>query len=120
MMTVAHHQATAGYVRLGGQIGYVLVDFRFQRRGKHAAGALANDLVDQGAGLGGAILGDYAEHGRAFPTRAANAGLLGDHHRINREGTPSASLPGLIHRSRPDATAALAFTPHKSQQPTNV
>jgi transposase len=48
-----------------------MVDFGFQRGGEHPAGALADDLVDQGAGLGGAVFGDYAEHGRAFPTRAA-------------------------------------------------
>lgn len=71
------------------------------RRGReHPAGALADNLVDQGAGLGGALVGDHAEHGRAFPARAANAGLLGDRHRIIREGMPSASFPGLIHRSR--------------------
>lgn len=29
------------------------------------------------------------EHGRAFPTGARNVGLLGDHHRINREGSPA-------------------------------
>jgi hypothetical protein len=47
-----------------------LVDFCFQCRGEHPPGPLTDDLVDQGTGLGRAILGDYAEHGRTFPTRA--------------------------------------------------
>ncbi|MFE2565948.1 hypothetical protein [Streptomyces mirabilis] len=37
-----------------------------------------DDLVDQGTGRGGAAFIDYAEHGRAFPTRVRSAGLLGD------------------------------------------
>lgn len=66
MVAVADYQ-TATFVRLGCQLGYVLVDFRFQGRGEHAAGALADDLVDQGAGLGGTVVGDYAEHGTYLP-----------------------------------------------------
>lgn len=101
--SVADHETSAGLVGLCRQLGYVLIDFRFQCGGQHLAGAFAHNLVDQGAGLGGAVVGDYAEHGRAFPTRAANAGLLGDHHRIIREGTPSAFLldrsTGLEHCS---------------------
>ncbi len=87
---VAHHQRVPELITLGSQLGYVLVDFRLQRGGEHPPGALADDLIDHGAGLGGTLGIHYAEHGRAFPTRAANAGLLGDHHRIIREGTPSA------------------------------
>ncbi len=78
VVAVADHQAVSAFVPLGGQLGYVLVDFRLQRCSKHPTGALAHDLVDQGAGLGGTLGIHYAEHGRAFPTRAANAGLLGD------------------------------------------
>ncbi|SED64964.1 hypothetical protein [Streptomyces sp. Ag109_O5-10] len=81
------------------EVTFALVDFRFRRGGQHTAGALADDLVDQGAGLGGAVVGDSAWHGRAFPTRGANGGLLGDHHGIIREGTLSASLPAPIHKS---------------------
>ncbi len=69
--TVADHQAPPMPVILGRQLGYVLVDFRFQRGGEHPACTLAHDLVDQGAGPGGTVGGDYAEHGRAFPTCAA-------------------------------------------------
>ncbi|MFD5468826.1 hypothetical protein ACFWIQ_39415, partial [Kitasatospora sp. NPDC127059] len=43
-----------------------------------------DDLVDQGAGLGGAVVGDYAEHRACLPDPRCNAGLLGDHQRINR------------------------------------
>ncbi|NEA68702.1 hypothetical protein G3I56_40525 [Streptomyces sp. SID12488] len=75
MAAVADHQTAPGPIRLGGQLGYVLVDFGLQRGGGHPQGALADDLVDQGTSLGGAVGSDYAEHGRAFPTRAANAGL---------------------------------------------
>ncbi len=71
VMAVADYQTVPMLVPLACQLGYVLVDFRFQRGGEHPARALADDLVDQGAGLGGAVFGDYAEHGRAFPTRAA-------------------------------------------------
>ena len=99
VVAVADHQAAPGLVRLRGQLGYVLVDFGLQCGGEHPPGALADDLVDQGAELGRTVCVHYAEHGRAFPTRAANAGLLGDRHRIIREGTPSASNPKPIHRS---------------------
>jgi hypothetical protein len=98
-MAIADHKAAPGFVSLRGQIGYVLVDFGLQRGSEHTPGALPHDLVDQGTGLRGAVGGDYAEHGRAFPTRAANAGLLNDHHWIIREGTPSASRPDPIHSS---------------------
>jgi hypothetical protein len=43
----------------------------FQGRGEHPPGTLTDDVVHQGSGLGGAVVVDYAEHGRAFPTRAA-------------------------------------------------
>jgi hypothetical protein len=75
------------------------VGFHLQRGSGHPAGALPHDLVDQGARLGGTAGGDQAEHGRAFPTRAADTGLLGEHHRIIRDGTRSASSPGLIRKS---------------------
>ncbi|MER6075865.1 hypothetical protein ABT187_45380 [Streptomyces sp. NPDC001817] len=86
-------------VPLGDQLSYVLVDFRLQRGGQHPPGTVADDLVDQGTRLGGTVGIHYAEHEHAFPTRAANASLLGDHQRIIREGTPPRSGPGLIHRS---------------------
>lgn len=74
VVAVADHQPPPVIVGLSRQLGYVLVDFRFQSGSQHAAGALADDLVDQGAELGGTVVGDYAEHGHTFPTRAANAG----------------------------------------------
>jgi len=58
-------------VPLSRQLGCALVDFGFQRGGRHPAGAFADDPVDQETGLGGAVFGDCAEHGRAFPTCAA-------------------------------------------------
>ncbi|SBV04488.1 hypothetical protein YW5DRAFT_07203 [Streptomyces sp. Ncost-T6T-1] len=58
-------------VPLSSQLGYVLVDFGLQCSGQHAACALADEIVDQGAGLRGAVGIYYAEHGRTFPTRAA-------------------------------------------------
>jgi hypothetical protein len=58
------------------------------------AGAFADDLVDQGTGLGGAVGGDHAERWACLPDPRANAGPLGDHHRIIREGTLFASSPG--------------------------
>ncbi len=99
MIAVAYHQTAAPVVPLISQLSYVGVDFGFQGGGEHAPRAFADDFVDQGTVRGAAVGIDYAEHGRAFPTRAANAGLLGDHHRINREGTPLTSNPRLIHRS---------------------
>jgi hypothetical protein len=75
VVPVAHHQTPPAFVPLCRQLSYVLVDFRLQRGGEHPPGALPHDLVDQGTGGRGAVFVDYAEHGRAFPTRAANAGL---------------------------------------------
>ena len=98
-MAVADHQSTAQLVALADELGYVLLDLGLQGGGQHPTGALADDLVDQGTGLGGAVFIDYAEHGRAFPTRVRSAGLLGDHQSITREGAPSASNPRPIHRS---------------------
>jgi hypothetical protein len=96
-MAVADDQTVPTLVPLLCQLGYVLVDFRFQRGCQHAAGSFADDLVDQGAGLGGAVFGDYAEHGRAFPTRAATRAYS-----MTDKGSSgryvSASLP-LIHKS---------------------
>jgi hypothetical protein len=71
VVAVADHQTATGLVPLARQFGYVLVDFGFQSRGEHPTGALTDDVVHQGAALGGAVLVDYAQHGRAFPTRAA-------------------------------------------------
>ncbi len=102
MVAIAHHQPTAGLIPLVGQLGYVLTHFGFQSRGEHPPRTLPDDVVQQGSGLGGAIGVDYAEHGRAFPARATNAGLLGDLESITWEGTPSAlretSQPRPIHR----------------------
>jgi hypothetical protein len=70
---VADHQAPPGLVLLSGEIGYVLIDLGLQRGRQHAAGALPDDLVAQGAGLRGAVFVDYAEHGRAFPTDGATS-----------------------------------------------
>jgi hypothetical protein len=71
VVAVADDQTSAVFVGLDRQLGYVLVDVGFQSDGEHSAGAFADDLVDEGAGLGEAVVGDYAEHGRALLTRAA-------------------------------------------------
>ena len=99
VVAVADDQAAAALVAFLGQLGDIGVDFGLKGCGEHAPGALADDVVDQGAVSHGGVVIHYGEHGRAFPTGARNAGLLGDHHRINREGTPSARPPGLLHRS---------------------
>jgi hypothetical protein len=75
---VADHQSAAGLVTLPGELGYVLVHLRLQSGGQHPPSTLTDDLVNQGTGLGGAVFVDYAEYGRAFPTRVRSAGLLGD------------------------------------------
>ena len=93
VVAVADYQATPGLIRRGGQLGYVLVDFGLQRGGQHTPGALADDLVDQGAGLGGTVGVHYAEHGRAFPTRAANAGLYSVTCRSLGKVRPSRPVP---------------------------
>lgn len=98
-MAVANHHAVPALVSLGSQLGYVLVDFRLKRRSQHPAGALAHDLIDQGAVSHGGIVIHYGEHGRTLPTGTRNASLLGDHQRIIREGTPFVCPPELIHRS---------------------
>jgi hypothetical protein len=99
VVAVADHQPPAVLVPLVGQLGDVGVDFGLQRGGEHPSGALADDLVDQGAVWRGAVVVDYAEHGRAFPTGAANTGLLDDHRSITRERTPFACSRCSIHRS---------------------
>jgi hypothetical protein len=71
VVSVADDQTAASLVALACQLGYVLVDLGLQGRGEHPPRALADDAVDQGTGLGGAVLVNYAQHGRAFPTRAA-------------------------------------------------
>jgi hypothetical protein len=69
-MAVADHQTMPLIVSLAGQLSYICVDFSFQRGGQHPPGALPNDLVDQGSISRRAIIVDYREHGRAFPTDA--------------------------------------------------
>lgn len=96
MVAVADHETSVMLVGLGRQLGYVLVDFRFQRGGRHPPGALPHDLVDHGAGRGGAVVGDYAEHGHPFPTHAATR-AHSETLRIIREGTPSHAIPEPIH-----------------------
>ncbi|MFJ7423419.1 hypothetical protein ACIQXD_33155 [Streptomyces uncialis] len=49
--------------------------------------------------VSGAVSVDWAEHGRALPTRDCSADLLDDHQSITREGTPIAFHPRPIHRS---------------------
>jgi hypothetical protein len=94
VVPVADHQTAPGRIGLSRQLGYVLVDFRFQRGGERPAGALTRDLVDQGAGLGGTLGGDYAQHGRAFPTRAATQVYSVTSRSITWEGTPFARSRG--------------------------
>lgn len=71
VVAVADHEPSPVLVALVGQLGYVGVDFGLQGGGQHPAGAIADDSIDQGAVRRGAIGVDYAEHGQAFPTRAA-------------------------------------------------
>jgi hypothetical protein len=71
VVAVADHQTAAGLVAPVSQLGYVLVDLGLQSGGEHPPHPLMDDVVHQGAALGGAVVADYAEHGRAFPTRAA-------------------------------------------------
>ena len=75
VMTVAHHQAAAAFVPFGCQLGYVLIDFCFKGSGEHPSGPFPHDLVDQRSGGCGAAFIYYAEHGRAFLTRAATRAL---------------------------------------------
>ncbi len=77
-VAVADDQPAAAFVSLVSELGDVGVDLGFQRGGEHPPGALADDLVDQRrAGrrtvLGRVLLGDYREHGRAFPTDASTS-----------------------------------------------
>ncbi|MEU9339897.1 hypothetical protein AB0D74_01535 [Streptomyces sp. NPDC048278] len=61
------------------QLGYIGVDFGFQRRGQHPPGAFPDDLIQQrAAAWRGAVLGDYRKHGRAFPADGATSALLDD------------------------------------------
>lgn len=72
VVAISHDQAVALLVSLTSQLGYVSVDFSLQRGGQHPPRTLADDLVDQRRAVGGGAVGvHYAEHGRAFPTRAA-------------------------------------------------
>lgn len=99
VVAVADHEPTAGLVPLIGQLSDIRLDFGLQGGGRHPPRSLADDLVDQEAVGGSTVVVDYAEHGRAFPTGAANTGLLDDHQSITREGTPFACPPSSIHRS---------------------
>jgi hypothetical protein len=67
VMAVADHQSAPGHVRLGSQLSYAPVDFGLQCGRKHPARALADDLVDQGAGLGRTVGVHYAEHRACLP-----------------------------------------------------
>jgi len=76
MAAVADREPTAALVALIGQLGHIGVDFGLQRGSQHPPRTLADDLVDQRGAVGsGAVVVHYAEHGRAFPTGAANTGL---------------------------------------------
>jgi hypothetical protein len=83
VVTVAHHQPPALFVTFGDERGDVGVDLRLQRFGQHPTSALPDDLVDQRrrtacrtAVITRRGLGDYGEHGRAFPTDAPTSVLL--------------------------------------------
>ncbi len=97
--TVADNQSVSALIPFSGQLRYVMVDFRLQCGSQHPPGALADDLVDQGAGLGRTIGIHYAEQGRTFPDLRCNAGLLGDFSINHLEGTPFACPQKLIHKS---------------------
>jgi hypothetical protein len=60
-------------VALVGQLCYIRVDFGFQGGGEHPPRALADDVVDQEAGLGRSLGIHHAQHGRAFPTDGATS-----------------------------------------------
>ncbi|MGY3334098.1 hypothetical protein ACVW0K_000197 [Streptomyces filamentosus] len=52
-------------------MGFVVAALgHLQRGGRHPAGALADDPVDQGAGRDTAVGVHYGQHGRVFPSRA--------------------------------------------------
>lgn len=99
MAAVAHHQAPPSLVSLGRQLGYVLVDFCLQRGGQHPPGALADNLVDQGARLRQTVGIHYAEHGvpsrPALRTRAYSVTITGSFGKVR----PSCILPEPIHKS---------------------
>ena len=74
MRSVAHHQTPAAVVTLADEPGDVVVDLCLQGLGQHPAGALADQLVNQGrttavpAGffsVGGSR--NYGEHG-SYPS----------------------------------------------------
>lgn len=99
MVAVADYQAVPPLVRLGRQLGYALVGLRLQCGGQHPAGTLTDDLFDQGAGLRRTVGIHYAEHGRAFPTRAATRAysvtIKGPFGKVR----PPRATPKPIHRS---------------------
>ncbi len=111
VVAVADHQEVSALVPLGGQLGNVLVDFGLQCGGQHPPGAAADDLVDQGAGLGGTVGGDYAQHGvpsrPALRTRAYS--VTG--RSITREGTPVPCQAGRVGRNRPQTGVDLGSRP---------
>jgi hypothetical protein len=76
-MAVTHHQPAAPLIPLVRQLGEVRVDLRFQRGGQHPARPLPNHLIQQrDTTTSLPILGDYSQHGRAFPTDAPTSALL--------------------------------------------
>lgn len=99
VVAVAHDQTPAAFVPLIGQLGYVGVDFRLQRGSQHPPGALADDLVNQGAVWCRSVFVDYREHGRAFPTDAPTSAysmtITGSFGKVR----PPRANPSPIHRS---------------------
>jgi hypothetical protein len=98
-VAVAHDQTATVAISLISQLGYVTVDFRFQRSGQHPPSALADDLVDHGAVSRGAVVIHYGEHGRAFPTDAPTSAysmtITGSFGKVR----PSRVSPTPIHSS---------------------
>ena len=70
-VAVAHHQPAPALVPLASQLGQVGVDLGLQRGGQHPPRTLPHDVVHQREPLAArSVLGDYSQHGRAFPTDA--------------------------------------------------
>jgi hypothetical protein len=97
---VAHHQAPAALVPLGGVGGQVGVDLCLQGGGQHPSCALPEQLVQLQAQLAlGSVVGDYTQH-RGVPSSPALARRRPLP--IGQGGRYAAlSCEGLIHRFRP-------------------